>query len=101
MNFASYDFWKLLFLCFIGSRLVIAAARAFPRETQDTVSKICLLATALILLGSESWLTLGAFLWVVLLGWLTLLLQPAKLPRHLKTAAFVALLVAQLAPLFY
>ncbi|MDP4625477.1 MAG: hypothetical protein NWT08_10115 [Akkermansiaceae bacterium] len=101
MNFASYEFWKLLFLCFIGSRLVIAAARIFSLEKQDTVSKLCLLATALILLASESWLTLGAFLWVVLLGWLTLILQPAKLLDRLKTAIFIALLIAQLAPLFY
>ena len=101
MNFASYDFWKLLFLCFIGSRLVIAAARALSHEKQVTISKLCLLATALILLGSESWLTLGAFLWVVLLGWSTLVLQPAKLPAQLKSALFFALLIAQLAPLFY
>lgn len=101
MNFASYEFWKLLFLCFIGSRLVIAGSRVFSPEKQVAVSKLCLLSTALILLASESWLTLGAFLWVVLLGWLTLILQPAKHPGRLKTAIFIALLIAQLAPLFY
>lgn len=101
MNFASYEFWKLLFLCFIGSRLIIAATRTLPPEKQTTVSKLCLLATALTLLGSESTLTLTAFLWVILLGWLTLLLQPTQLPTPLKNTAFITLLIAQLAPLFY
>ena len=77
MNFASYEFWKLLILCFIGSRLILATANKFFPYAEQNTAKLCLLATALILMGSESWLTLSAFLWVVLLGWLTLLLQPA------------------------
>jgi alginate O-acetyltransferase complex protein AlgI len=101
MNFASYDFWKFLFLCFIGSRLVIALAAASVPDHKDTVAKLCLLATALILLCSESPLTLAAFLWVVLLGWLTLLLQPSRLSAAAKNSIFLLLLVAQLAPLFY
>lgn len=101
MNFASYDFWKLLFLCFIGSRLILAAAARFCPHLTDTIAKLCLLATALVLMGSESWLTLGAFLWVVLLGWATLLLQPSALPRVPKNILFFLLLAAQLAPLFY
>lgn len=101
MNFASYEFWKLLFLCFLGSRLIIKATAGLAPSHESTVSKLCLLATALILLGSESVLTLGAFLWVVVLGWLTILLQQKGSQSPLKTAAFVLLLALQLAPLFY
>ncbi|MGE9271012.1 MAG: MBOAT family O-acyltransferase, partial [Verrucomicrobiales bacterium] len=55
----------------------------------------------LILLTSESPLTLGAFVWVISLGWICILLQQTKLRHAIKTALFVLLLVAQLAPLFY
>lgn len=101
MNFASYDFWKLLFLCFLGSRLVLAAVRAIRPAAETAAAKLCLLATALTLLASESWLTLGAFSWVVLLGWLCVLLQGARLHHGPKSAIFLILLLAQLAPLFY
>lgn len=101
MNFASYDFWKLLILCFLGSRLIIGSVRKFRPSAEASSAKLCLLATALILLASESPLTLGAFLWVVLLGWLCVLLQGAQLHHRTKSTFFVVLLVAQLAPLFY
>ena len=98
MNFASYEFWKLLFLCYLGSRLALAAAARLAPNLEGNVSKLCLLATALILLGSESILTLIAFLWVVLLGWLTILIQQKDSRSPLRTAGFVILLVFQLAP---
>jgi hypothetical protein len=60
-----------------------------------TVAKLCLLSTALILLASESWLTLGAFAWVVFLGWLCVLLRETTIKSHLKTGFFVLLLTAQ------
>lgn len=101
MNFASYDFWKFLILCFLGSRLILAGVKAFAPGAEITAAKLCLLATALILLASESWLTLGMFLWVVILGWVCVLLQGARWPSALKTSLFVLLLIAQLAPLFY
>lgn len=101
MNFASYDFWKFLILCFIGSRLVLSGFRAFAPRAEATAGKLCLLATALILMGSESWLTLGMFLWVVILGWVCVLLQGANWPRTVKNLLFGILLIAQLAPLFY
>lgn len=65
------------------------------------MARLCLLSTALILLASESPLTIGAFLWVVLLGWCSILLQTASRPSTLRQVAFILLLVAQLAPLFY
>lgn len=101
MNFASYDFWKLLILCFVASRLVLAACRVFRPRLEPMLSRLCLLATALILLASESPLTIGAFLWVVLLGWCAVLLQGVPWKRRFKTTAFIIILIAQLAPLFY
>lgn len=101
MNFASYDFWKFLILCFVGSRLILAGVRAVAPGSEMGAAKLCLLATALVLMGSESWLTLGMFLWVVILGWVCVLLQGARWPSTLKTSLFGLLLIAQLAPLFY
>jgi D-alanyl-lipoteichoic acid acyltransferase DltB (MBOAT superfamily) len=101
MNFASYDFWKFLILCFVGSRLILAAVRAVWPASEVTTAKLCLLATALILLASESPLTLAAFLWVVVLGWICVLLQGSRWPVRLKHLAFLLFLLAQLAPLFY
>ena len=101
MNFASYDFWKLLILCFIGSRVVLAVIQSSAPALETTAAKVCLLATALILLASENWLTLAAFLFVILLGWLCVLLQNVRLDDRLKNLLFVILLIAQLAPLFY
>lgn len=101
MNFASYDFWKLLVICFLASRLILAAVRKFRPDAESTAAKLCLLATALILLASESWLTLGSFLWVVLLGWVSVLLQATRIHYRPKSVLFLLLLVAQLAPLFY
>ena len=101
MNFASYDFWKFLILCFVASRLILAAVRSIRPQAETTAAKLCLLATALILLASESPLTLAAFLWVILLGWACVLLQGVRLHFHTKSALFLILLAAQLAPLFY
>jgi alginate O-acetyltransferase complex protein AlgI len=101
LNFASHDFWRLLILCFLGSRLVLAIVRSVRPAAETTAAKLCLLATALILLSSESLLTLGAFLWVVVLGWFCVRLQDFRWPIRLKHAIFLFLLLAQLAPLFY
>jgi alginate O-acetyltransferase complex protein AlgI len=101
VNFASYDFWKFLILCFISSRLVLAVSRVLAPEAEANVGKWCLLATGLVLMGSESWLTLGMFLWVVILGWICVVLQTAKWPCFHKNSLFGILLLAQLAPLFY
>lgn len=101
MNFASYDFWKLLILCFVGSRLILATVRVARPTAEVTTAKLCLLVTALILLASESTLTLVAFLWVVILGWICVLLRDSRLPIRLKHILFLLLLVAQLLPLFY
>ena len=101
MNFASYDFWKILILCFVASRFLLAACRTFRPAAEHIVTKLCLLATALLLLYSESPLTIGAFLWVVLLGWMAVVLQGVSWKHSVKTAAFIGLLIAQLAPLFY
>lgn len=104
MNFASYDFWSLLLLCFLGSQLVIGVSRKIFPEYNEITSKVCLAVTGLILLGSESWLTLGAFLWVVALSWIGVLI--ASNPKFNKSSnvnkiTFVILLFGQLAPLFY
>ncbi len=101
MNFASYEFWKLLILCFVGSRLILVIIRRFYPSIEQSAAKLCLLATALFLLYSENPITLAAFLWVVLLGWCCLLLPSLRCARPIKNSIFVLLLVAQLAPLFY
>ena len=104
MNFASYDFWSLLALCFIGSRLLMALAKAVSSELENLVGKLCLAATGLILLGSESWLTLGAFFWVVGLSWTGVLVASREGFRKdsaVSRIIFVILLAGQLAPLFY
>lgn len=104
MNFASYDFWSLLALCYIGSRLLMALAKAASPSLEHLVGKLCLAATGLILLGSESWLTLIVFLWVVGLSWIGVLV--ASRPGFDKNSLisrliFVVLLTGQFAPLFY
>ncbi|MGL4401745.1 MAG: hypothetical protein ACRCXD_17940, partial [Luteolibacter sp.] len=104
MNFASYDFWKLLILCFLGSQLLMALAKAISLSLENLTGKLCLAATGLILLGAESWLTLIVFLWVVGLSWIGVIV--ACQPRFNKNSltsrvVFVALLTGQLAPLFY
>lgn len=101
MNFASYEFWKLLVLCFISSRLILAAVKVIRPNAHQTTAKLCLLGTALVLLTAESWLTLAAFAWVVLLGWLSVLLQENQTLRRIKSPLWILLLVAQLTPLFY
>ena len=104
MNFASYDFWKLLMLCFIGSQCLMGLAKAIHPPLENLVSKLCLAATGLILLGSESWLTLGVFLWVVGLSWIGVLIASREGFRKdslVSRLVFVVLLVGQLAPLFY
>ncbi|MCH7226425.1 MBOAT family O-acyltransferase [Haloferula sp. A504] len=101
MNFASYEFWQTLLFCFLGSRLLILGAGKFSPAVGSDLAKLCLLATGLILLATESWLTVGAFVWVVLLGWISLLLQDRPWQPRLKTALWILLLVAQLTPLLY
>lgn len=101
MNFASYEFWKTLFFCFIGSRIVIFGSRKFFPARETDLAKLCLLATGLVLLATESWLTIGAFVWVVALGWFSLLLQDKPWREGLKTTVWILLLLAQLAPLLY
>jgi alginate O-acetyltransferase complex protein AlgI len=104
MNFASYDFWSLLFVCFFVSQLLIALAKALTPKIESTIGKLCLAATGLILLGSESLFTLAVFLWVVSLSWIGVLVAS----RHgfdknslVSRLVFVILLTGQLAPLFY
>ena len=104
MNFASYDFWSLLFVCFVVSRLLMALAKAVSPELETVAGKVCLAATGLVLLGSESWLTLGVFLWVVCLSWIGVLV--ASKPGFNKDSwpnrlIFIVLLAGQLTPLFY
>ncbi|MBC7979671.1 MAG: MBOAT family protein [Armatimonadetes bacterium] len=104
MNFASYEFWKLLILCFLASRVIMGIAKAISPELESLFGKLCLAATGLILLGAESWLTLGVFLWVVGLSWIGVLIasrdgfEKSSIPGKL---IFAVLLVGQLAPLFY
>lgn len=104
MNFASYDFWQTLFFCFVASRLVIGlAGKCCPARAQD-IGKLCLLTTALVLLGAESLLTLAVFLWVVALSWIGVVLagrgffSKRSIPAG---SVFLLLLLGQLAPLFY
>jgi alginate O-acetyltransferase complex protein AlgI len=104
VNFASYDFWKTLTLCFLGSRILMGLARWLIPAHEDLISKLCLAATGLVLLGSESWLTLGVFLWVVGLSWIGVLVASREGFRKdsaISRCVFVVLLVGQLAPLFY
>lgn len=101
MNFASYEFWRELVICFLASRLLIAGSKRFCPRYSATVAKVCLLLTGLVLLASESFLTLGCFAWVVALGWLAVLLLHANWPFRLKLVTLGVLLGAQLVPLFY
>ena len=99
MNFASLNFWIILISCFIGSRVLLWLTVKWAREREEVVAKICLLATAIILLASESWLTLGAFSWVISFGWIAI--WTGRLNLRLKSFFFCGLLLAQLAPLIY
>ncbi|GAA5128508.1 MBOAT family protein [Luteolibacter yonseiensis] len=104
MNFASYDFWKLVFLCFIASRLLIGLARLVRPDREILVAKLSLAFTGLILLGEESALTLIVFLWVVGLSWIGVLLASRRgfsPDGWFSKLTFVILLLGQLAPLFY
>lgn len=104
MNFASYDFWELLFCCLIASKLITEVSGAIRPAAKNTVSKLCLAATGLVLLGGESWLTLAVFLWVVGLSWTGVVIASRKGFRKdslVSRLIFVILLGGQLAPLFY
>ncbi|MCW1923519.1 hypothetical protein OKA05_13220 [Luteolibacter arcticus] len=105
MNFASYEFWRTLFFCFLGSRLILALIGKFAPQQEADTGKWCLAATGLVLLGVESWLTLIVFLWVVALSWIGVLLAGrgwfTKPYGFAGGLVFLILLVAQLAPLFY
>ncbi|MEK7950818.1 MBOAT family O-acyltransferase [Luteolibacter soli] len=105
MNFASYEFWRILLLCFLGSRLILALVAKIAPLKEPNASKWCLASTGLILLGVESWLTLVVFLWVVGLSWIGVVLAGRgwfnKPYGFAGGSVFVALLVAQLFPLFY
>ena len=97
MNFASFEFWSWLAICFVISRLVLWIARGLTPDREGITAKLCLLGTAACLLAVESWLTLGAFLWVVGAGWLAVRLPPSRRAWPW----FVLMLALQLAPLFY
>jgi alginate O-acetyltransferase complex protein AlgI len=104
MNFASYDFWSLLLLCFIGSQIVIRSTKVIKPSSGRQAGKLCLTATGLILLGAESWLTLGAFLWVVSLSWIGVVIASTRnFDKHTlrSRTIFIILLAGQLAPLLY
>ncbi|WP_193211698.1 MBOAT family O-acyltransferase [Luteolibacter marinus] len=97
MNFASSEFWYWLLACFTVSRLILLAVRRFVPHHESGAAKVCLLATSCCLLAVESWLTLGAFVWVVGCGWLAVR-APARRGR---LVWLVLMLALQLAPLFY
>jgi alginate O-acetyltransferase complex protein AlgI len=99
MNFASFEFWSWLAICFVVSRMVLAGVRRFAPAAEGDAAKLCLLGTALCLLAVESWLTLGAFLWVVAAGWLAVRTAAAGGTRG--AAVFALLLLLQLLPLVY
>jgi|688.fasta_scaffold16522_7 D-alanyl-lipoteichoic acid acyltransferase DltB (MBOAT superfamily) len=99
MNFASAEFWTILALCYLGSRIVLFAISKFAPSRESTIAKLCLLITALTLMTAESWLTLGAFVWVILFGWVAVHTNLIRAPW--RNPAFLILLIFQLAPLFY
>lgn len=99
MNFASCQFWSWLALCFVASRLVLAATRQWAPAREPLAAKLCLLATTLCLLAVESWLTLGVFAWVVGSGWLAIRFAAGDSKRGLP--CFLLLLLLQVAPLVY
>ena len=101
MNFAAYEFWRILVICFVASRLVLGLLRHFRPRLEPLAAKLCLFLTTLILLGSESILTLGAFLWVVTAGWVTISVPSWNLPVRVKQIAWLLALLTQVAPLFY
>jgi D-alanyl-lipoteichoic acid acyltransferase DltB (MBOAT superfamily) len=97
MNFASFEFWSWLAVCFAASRAVLAGVRRLAPAAEGDAAKLCLLGTALTLLAVESWLTLGAFLWVAGAGWLALGAGSGRRGALL----FAGLLALQLLPLVY
>jgi alginate O-acetyltransferase complex protein AlgI len=99
MNFASYEFWSTLAVCYIASRLVLVLIRSLAIARERLAGKLCLFATTLVLLAVESPLTLAAFLWVVGFGWLSVKVAAARM--KLGKLTFVTLLIIQLAPLVY
>lgn len=101
MNFASFEFWQTLAICFALSRVLLMFARRFGPNAEAQTAKYSLLATALSLLAVENWLTLGAFVWVVMLGWLTVLLFDQSWSKPWKHFWAAILLLGQLGPLFY
>jgi alginate O-acetyltransferase complex protein AlgI len=104
MNFASYEFWKLVFICFVVSRLFIGLTKVICPLRETLVAKVSLALTGLILLGSESALTLVVFLWVVGLSWVGVLIASRRgfsQDHWYSKPVFLFLLLGQLAPLFY
>lgn len=101
MNFASIEFWQTLVACFLISRVLIYFAGRIRPQAYETTAKLSLIGTALTLLAVESWLTLVAFLWVVCLGWFSLIVIHQKWRSSSKQLAIIILLIGQIAPLFY
>lgn len=99
MNFASLQFWFILALCFSLSRVVLLVTRKWASDYDEKASKLCLFATAIVLLASESWLSLIAFFWVVSFGWIAISVE--RLSSRFSSFCFFILLLAQLAPLIY
>ena len=99
MNFASAIFWQQLGLCVFISFLLLLALRWVKPSWVEPVGKILLSLTGIVLLVSESAVTLFSFAWVVGFGWVAVWSSGYKEGKFGKFFALVLLL--QLAPLVY
>lgn len=86
-------------MCIATTWILLELLKKFAPARVLFGGKVCLAITGAVLLASESLLTLGVFVWVVLSGWFAVLI--ASWDGKFYRAIFVLLLGAQLVPLFY
>lgn len=99
MNFASAIFWQHLGVCVLSAFFVLAILRRFQPTWVQPVGKIFLALTGIVLLVSESLVTLLSFTWVVLIGWAAVWVSSSR--SRVFANFFVPLVLIQLAPLVY
>lgn len=101
MNFAALQFWQTLgFGLLIAWVLTFVVGKIAP-SWREASHKLAFSLISLSLLFTESPLTMFAFLWVVLLGWICVKFFHENFQTLWHKLAWIALIVLQLLPLFY
>ncbi len=101
MNFAEAQFWESLLLGLGVAWFVAVVVGKISHTARLKFEKTSFSLISMWLLFQESPLTLAAFLWVVLLGWVCLKSVTFERQNQSRSYLWMGLVVLQLAPLFY